>query len=93
MAMTPEEKSAYLAEVNAEHNAMLDRILLASSGRTWRLDEADLKMAADQEKQRARLVTLPHAKRNGDSTEHPKDSWQQIKKDFPDVFGKADDAT
>lgn len=81
MPMTEEQKAAYLAEIKAENEAKADEMFLKLTGRTFRGDAADLERAA-------RLVTLPHGEKNGDSSKHPPDSWQQIKKDFPGVFGQ-----
>jgi hypothetical protein len=36
-------------------------------------------------------VALPHGGQNGDGSKHPPDSWQQIKRDYPDVFGASTD--
>jgi hypothetical protein len=81
MAMSEEEKSAYLDSIDAEVNAAVDAAFLKLCGRTFREDEVV-----------PRHAEIPHAHKNGDSSHVPTDSWQQIKQDFPALFGKPDDA-
>lgn len=76
MAMSEEEKSAYLAEITPAIEAAADAVFLKLYGRTY--NDADVKRAE-----------IPHAHKNGDASTHPADSWQQIKQDFPSLFGGA----
>ena len=38
-----------------------------------------------------REARITHGEQNGDSSAHPKDSWEQIREDFPNLFGTEDD--
>ncbi len=76
MAMTPEEKFAYLAEIGPQIEAAADAYFLKTCGRTYREDEVV-----------PRHAEISHGEQNGDGSHVPTDSWQQIKADFPDLFG------
>jgi hypothetical protein len=69
MAMSEEEKSAYLAEIDGPINEAVDAAMMKLYGKTYR------------------EAPITHSEKNGDSSHVPTDSWQQIKADFPDLFG------
>ena len=61
--------------IETEIEARADAWFLKEYGRTYN----------DEDWRRA---PIPHAERNGDSSHQP-DTWQKIKRDFPDLFGAA----
>lgn len=79
--MSDEEKAAYLASISPEIEQRADAYLLKNHGRTYNGDAEDQRRAA-------RLMPIPRAEKNG----HHPDSLARIQSDFPDLFGKADDA-
>lgn len=76
MAMSEEEKSAYLAEIGPQIEAAADAYFLKTCGRTYREDDVV-----------PRHTTISHGQQNGSSRPH--DSLEQIRQDFPDLFGGA----
>lgn len=78
MAISNEERAA----IRKEAEERVDRIFLEATGRTWKLDEADLQLAAGLE---AAQPKKPPS--SVDRTPEQPDSWARIKADFPDVFG------
>lgn len=74
MPMSEQEKQQYLASITPKIEAAVDAAFVKLCGRSY--NDEDLKRAP-----------ITHAARNGDSSHVPADSWQQIKADFPDLFG------
>ena len=75
MAMSEEEKAAYLVEIDEPIQRLVDESLMRLFGRTYR---------------EPRVAELTHAEKNGDSSHQP-DTWQNIKRDFPMLFGESTD--
>jgi hypothetical protein len=76
MPLSEEEKHKYLASITPDIEAALDQGFKALFGYTYRDNDVPSKH-----------VALPHGAQNGDGSKHPPDSWQQIRRDHPDVFG------
>ena len=79
MAMTEDERDAFLAEITLKHEAWADRVFRDATGFTFRGNDVPSHRAE-----------ISHGEKNGDSSQHPPDSWARIQRDFPDVFGTAD---
>jgi hypothetical protein len=79
--MSPEELAAYRASHLPTLEAEIDAAMIKLYGRTYRFDEEDRHMAAA-------LATRPPSARTSDGFNHPPDSWQHIKADFPTLFGE-----
>ena len=81
MPMSPEERAAYRASSLPTLEAEIDAAMIRLYGRTYRFDEEDRRMAKA-------LETRPHQAQTGEGPTPPPDSWQQIKADFPTLFGE-----
>jgi len=79
MAMSEQEKQAYLAEIGPRIEAAVDAGFMRLYGRTYRPDEVI-----------PRPAPVSHAEKNGDSSHQP-DTWQNITRDFPALFGPTDE--
>ena len=73
MALSDEEKQAYLDEIRPQIEAAVDEVFLQEFGRTYN----------DDDMRRARL---PHGSQNGSS--RPEDALEKIRQEFPSLFNE-----
>lgn len=75
MALSDEEKQAYLDQIRPQHEAAVDAVFLEQFGRTFN----------DHDMRQARLA---HGQQNGSS--RPQDDFEHVRREFPGLFGDED---